>query len=358
MGVCPTPRSLPPDWRRRSGRSKPSAASTSRSPRAPSSGCSGPTARARPRPSASSRRSCAPTPARRRSAARRRRAGARGARPRSASPGQYAAVDENLTGAENLRMVGRLYRMHAPGGAQGRADELLERFELTDAADRPGARPTRAACAAASTSPRRWCAEPAGALPRRAHHRASTRAAALGLWDVIERARRPTAPPCCSPPSTSRRPTGWPTTIAVIDHGRVIAEGTPAELKVARGRRARRDHHRDPRGGARGRPGAAADRRRRGAGRRPRGHGDRARAAAGRARSWTPCACSTPSSVERRRHRAAPADAGRRVPHAHRPRAPRTPTRRRWRRERGPRRACAAAPTGRCRTRGWSRSAT
>src|SRR5215203_1115697 len=50
--------------------------------------------------------------------------------------GQYAAVDENLTGFENLEMVGRLY--HLPGkDAKTRADELLERFSLSDAAKRP-----------------------------------------------------------------------------------------------------------------------------------------------------------------------------------------------------------------------------
>src|SRR5215208_6291485 len=49
--------------------------------------------------------------------------------------GQYAAVDENLTGFENLEMVGRLYHMGRTP-ARERARELLERFELTDAADR------------------------------------------------------------------------------------------------------------------------------------------------------------------------------------------------------------------------------
>src|SRR5919202_4318885 len=50
--------------------------------------------------------------------------------------GQYAAVDENLTGRENLRMVGQL--THQPSGSIGpRAAELLERFELMAAADRP-----------------------------------------------------------------------------------------------------------------------------------------------------------------------------------------------------------------------------
>src|SRR3712207_5575544 len=50
--------------------------------------------------------------------------------------GQYAAVDENLTGFENLEMVGRLYHMPR-ADARARADELLDRFELTDAANRP-----------------------------------------------------------------------------------------------------------------------------------------------------------------------------------------------------------------------------
>jgi ABC-2 type transport system ATP-binding protein len=50
--------------------------------------------------------------------------------------GQYAAVDETLTGFENLEMIGRLYRL-GRRSARERARELLERFALTDAADRP-----------------------------------------------------------------------------------------------------------------------------------------------------------------------------------------------------------------------------
>ncbi len=49
--------------------------------------------------------------------------------------GQYAAVDENLTGRENLEMFGRLYQL-PKSEAKRRADELLEQFELTDAGDR------------------------------------------------------------------------------------------------------------------------------------------------------------------------------------------------------------------------------
>src|SRR3954470_25070570 len=50
--------------------------------------------------------------------------------------GQYAAVDENLTGFENLEMVGRLYHMPRADARSG-ANELLERFELPEAARRP-----------------------------------------------------------------------------------------------------------------------------------------------------------------------------------------------------------------------------
>src|SRR5256714_7471351 len=50
--------------------------------------------------------------------------------------GQFAAVDELLTGRENLQMFGRLFGL-SPDEARKRAAELLERFELADAADRP-----------------------------------------------------------------------------------------------------------------------------------------------------------------------------------------------------------------------------
>jgi ABC-2 type transport system ATP-binding protein len=68
--------------------------------------------------------------------------------------GQYAAVDEHLTGFENLDMVGRLYHLgRAP--ARTRARELLDRFDLADAADRP-VKTYSGACAGASTSRVRW----------------------------------------------------------------------------------------------------------------------------------------------------------------------------------------------------------
>ena len=65
--------------------------------------------------------------------------------------GQFAAVDNLLTGEENLILMADLHQL---GRAEGRrrAAELLERFDLDDAAARRP-RPTRAACGAGSTSP-------------------------------------------------------------------------------------------------------------------------------------------------------------------------------------------------------------
>jgi ABC-2 type transport system ATP-binding protein len=73
--------------------------------------------------------------------------------------GQFAAVDEILTGRENLQMFGRLFDL-SPAEARRRAAELLERFELADAADRP-ARTYSGGCAAGWTS-RRACSPARG----------------------------------------------------------------------------------------------------------------------------------------------------------------------------------------------------
>ena len=85
--------------------------------------------------------------------------------------GQYASVDEALTGRQNLSMIGQLLDLSSRA-AKARAAELLAWFDLTDAADRPartysgGSAPT----AGPGGEPRR----PSGrSLPRRAHDRAS-----------------------------------------------------------------------------------------------------------------------------------------------------------------------------------------
>jgi len=142
--------------------------------------------------------------------------------------GQYAAVDENLTGRENLEMVGRLYHL---GGARAkaRAGELLERFGLTDAASRlartySGGMRRRLDLAAALVAepPVVFLDEPTTGLDPRSR---------LALWETIESAVRGGATVLLTTQYLDEADR-LADRIAVIDHGRVIAEGTPAELKV------------------------------------------------------------------------------------------------------------------------------
>ena len=122
--------------------------------------------------------------------------------------GQYAAVDENLTGRENIHMVARLSHLSRKVAAR-RADELLEEFGLADAGDRvlktySGGMRRRLDLAAALVATRRSSSStsrPPGWTRRAA------RACGPPSRSWCARARR-----CCSPPSTSRRPTGWPAT--------------------------------------------------------------------------------------------------------------------------------------------------
>jgi ABC-2 type transport system ATP-binding protein len=148
-------------------------------------------------------------------------------RERIGLAGQYAAVDENLTGFENLEMVGRLYHL-ARGAARGRADELLAEFDLTDAGSRlvrtySGGMRRRLDLAAALVArpPVLFLDEPTTGLDPRSR---------LALWDTIEG--------LVSGGATVLLTTQYldeadrlADEIAVIDHGRVIAEGTPAQLK-------------------------------------------------------------------------------------------------------------------------------
>jgi ABC-2 type transport system ATP-binding protein len=149
-------------------------------------------------------------------------------RARIGLSGQYAAVNEALTGEENLEMVGRLYHMRR-AAARKRAIELIERFELSDAAKRTvktysGGMRRRLDLAAALVArpPIVFLDEPTTGLDPRSR---------LGMWDTIERL-------------VGRGATVLLTTqyleeadrladrIAVIDSGRVIAEGTSGELKA------------------------------------------------------------------------------------------------------------------------------
>ena len=141
--------------------------------------------------------------------------------------GQYAAVDENLTGHENLDMVGRLY--HLPRGeSKQRATELLERFELSDAADRlaktySGGMRRRLDLAAALVvrPPVIFLDEPTTGLDPRSR---------LGLWETIE-ARVAAGTTVLLTTQYLDEADRLADSIAVIDHGEVIAEGTSDELK-------------------------------------------------------------------------------------------------------------------------------
>jgi ABC-2 type transport system ATP-binding protein len=149
-------------------------------------------------------------------------------RSRIGLTGQYAAVDEYLTGRENLEMVGRLY--HLPKKqTRRRADELLERFDLVDAASRltktySGGMRRRLDLAASLvlSPPVLFLDEPTTGLDPRSR---------IAMWDIIGE--------LVSGGTTLLLTTQYldeadrlADRIAVVDAGRVIAEGTSAELKA------------------------------------------------------------------------------------------------------------------------------
>ena len=142
--------------------------------------------------------------------------------------GQYAAVDEHLTGRENLEMVGRLY--HLPRDvARERAQKLLERFDLVEAADRPtrtysgGMRRRLDLGASLVAEPEIiFLDEPTTGLDPRSR---------LALWSIIEELRREGRTILLTTQYLEEADR-LADRIAVVDHGVIIAEGTAKELKA------------------------------------------------------------------------------------------------------------------------------
>ena len=146
--------------------------------------------------------------------------------------GQYAAVDELLTGRENLVMMGRLYHL-SKSDAHIRAEELLAEFDLVDASDRIAKtysggmrRRLDLALSLIATPPILFLDEPTTGLDPRSR---------ITIWDIIKK--------LMAKGTTILLTTQYldeadklADKIAVLDHGKIIAQGTANELKAMVGK--------------------------------------------------------------------------------------------------------------------------
>jgi ABC transporter DrrB family efflux protein len=148
-------------------------------------------------------------------------------RDQIALTGQFAAVDELLTGRENLEMFGRLFDL-SRADASARAGELLERFDLADAGDRPartysgGMRRRLDLASSLLTQPRiLFLDEPTTGLDPRSRNQ---------IWAIVRELQRDGTTVLLTTQYLEEADE-LAERIAVIDHGRVIAAGTGNQLK-------------------------------------------------------------------------------------------------------------------------------
>ncbi len=146
--------------------------------------------------------------------------------------GQYAAVDELLTGEENLIMMGRLYHL-SKDDAKRRAADLLAEFDLVEAKDRAAKnysggmrRRLDLALSLIATPEILFLDEPTTGLDPRSR---------LRIWEIIERLMA-NGTTILLTTQYLEEADKLADTVAVLDHGRIIALGTPDELKARAGR--------------------------------------------------------------------------------------------------------------------------
>ncbi|TDD65481.1 ATP-binding cassette domain-containing protein [Jiangella aurantiaca] len=152
-------------------------------------------------------------------------------RSRLALTGQYASVDQDLTGAENLTLIGRLLG-HSGRAARDRAAELLAAFDLADAAGRPvkqysgGMRRRLDIAASIVVTPDLLVLdEPTTGLDPRSR---------ADVWRIV-RALAAQGTTILLTTQYLEEADALAGRVAVVDHGRVVAEGTPSALKASIG---------------------------------------------------------------------------------------------------------------------------